>query len=232
MDEMEDEGPAGTPAWMATFADLVTQILCFFVFLFTMSSIETEKFQEALISFRGSFGIIPSPVSAKFYTPDEAKEAEMEGMRDAQMDAMEEELMEYAQVAGLIENMSVDRTSEGLIIRLTDQLVFTSGSEMLSKGSIPVLDKISKTLNKLPGRIRIEGHTDNVPITSKRFRSNWELSSARAMSVGRYLMDRGKVQPSKVSLAGYGEYKPIVPNNTSANRKRNRRVDIVFMKAK
>ena len=122
------------------------------------------------------------------------------------------------------------RFHDRLIINLDDRICFDSGSAKLKPDILPALNKITKILSAYPeNRIVVEGHTDNVPIHTARFRDNWELSAERALSVLNYLLKNKKLKPGRFSAAGYGEYNPIVPNNSAENRSLNRRVDIVVI---
>ncbi|MEZ5510810.1 MAG: OmpA family protein [Gammaproteobacteria bacterium] len=114
------------------------------------------------------------------------------------------------------------------MIRVKEQGSFPSGSATLRPTFIPIMDKIREAIKEIPGDYSVEGHTDDVPISTARFRSNWELSSARAVSVAHELMQNGEIDPSKFVVKGFGEVKPMVPNDTEDNRARNRRVEIVI----
>lgn len=236
MEEPREEPKAGSPAWMATFSDLMTQLLVFFVFLFSMSSIEQEKFERAMVSFRGAFGVMSSTafqVVSRSGKPQEGFYEPEKSIEERQVESMAEDLMKYVKEEGLREGVEVDENASGMVVRLTSKLVFPSGqADSLLKESVSVLDKVAEMIKELPNDIRIEGHTDNIPIRSAKYPSNWELSSARAMTVAKFFIDKKKISPVKLSVAGYGEYKPIAPNDTEINRQQNRRVEIVFLKTK
>ncbi len=125
--------------------------------------------------------------------------------------------------------ITLKRHKSKTIINIDNRICFDSGSAVLKKGIRRSLTKISKTLKKFPDNyVQIEGHTDNVPIRSRQYPSNWELSSARSLSVLRFLLDNSKIDPGKLSAAGYGEHHPVGPNDSAKNRRLNRRVDIVI----
>ncbi|OHD71468.1 MAG: hypothetical protein A2W19_02730 [Spirochaetes bacterium RBG_16_49_21] len=126
--------------------------------------------------------------------------------------------------------ITLKRFHDKLILNIDERICFDSGSAELKKDVKPALDKIAEILNDFQGnRIIVEGNTDNVPIHTSRFRDNWQLSTERALSVLNYLLRNKKLNPARFSTAGYGEYNPIVPNDTAANRLLNRRVDLVVV---
>lgn len=127
-------------------------------------------------------------------------------------------------------DITLKRHKSKTIINIDNRICFDSGSAVLKKGIRKSLEKISKTLNKFPDNyVQIEGHTDNVPIRSKQYPSNWELSSARSLAVLKFLLDTSKMNPGKLSAAGYGEHHPLSPNDSAESRRLNRRVDIVIV---
>lgn len=125
--------------------------------------------------------------------------------------------------------LSVEMNERGLVIRVLESTLFELGSADIKPEARQTLDLIATQLVEVPNQIRIEGHTDNLPISTARFPSNWELSTARASSVVRYLITNHGLPPDQVSALGFGEYRPLVPNDTPQNRARNRRVDIVIL---
>ncbi len=142
-----------------------------------------------------------------------------------QNDQLEEKLKEELEKGEL----RLKRDQERTIVKLDDRICFDPGSDVLKKKAKETLDKLSKVLADIPdGMVHIKGHTDDLPIGNHRFASNWELSSARAVAVLRYLSDHGRIAPERLSATGCGEYQPIVPNNSLENRRLNRRVDIVI----
>jgi len=127
------------------------------------------------------------------------------------------------------QNINVIREPRGILIRLNDTVLFDKGSDIIKDKALNVLDKIAVVLKDEPNSIRIEGHTDNLPIKTDKFPSNWELSTARATNIIKYLVEVHKLNPSRISAAGYGEYMPISGNDTETGRGENRRVDIVVL---
>lgn len=129
-------------------------------------------------------------------------------------------------------SITFEENKRGIVIHILDKLLFTSGKSDLSQGSPSVLKRLAGILKKIPNDIRVEGHTDNVPISSKQFPSNWHLSVNRALNTAYYLISQEKLSPDRVSIVGYAEYKPIDSNSTLEGRSVNRRVDIVILNEK
>lgn len=178
------------PPWMVNYADLMTEMVCFFIILYALSAALNKNVQNAAQQIK--------------------------------------EMMEKGEMAG-----QVEINKEGLRITLEEKgnlPFFESGKAELTEQMTQTVDKLFPTLKKLSQdyEIIVEGHTDNVPIFTKQFASNWELSTARATGVVRYLVNKG-ISPKKISAIGYGEYRPVVSNDTPENRQKNRRV-VFFVK--
>ena len=242
---------SGAPGWMVTFADLMALMLTFFVLLLSMSVIDVQRFQAALTSLQGSFGqpwhsedgasgfIIgdmrspptPLPLDETPPVPDldtimeDIEEAPVapdlvEPLYEAITDAMSEEIDQ-----GYIE---VERSDLQVLVRFEQHVSFPLASADLESAFIPVLDKVAKVLKGIDGSIVVVGHTDDLPIRTPRFRSNWDLSAARAASVVHYLLENSELPHERVIAAGRADTQPLVPNITMENRGKNRRVEIVI----
>ena len=146
---------------------------------------------------------------------------------DEQQEAIpiEKALEAFALEAGV----NVSYSNQGAHITFEDFLLFNFGKADINRGGLAFLDKMATLIQKIPYPVRVEGHTDNVPIHTVRYPSNWELSIARAVSVVKYFAESGKINPQRLSAVGYGETRPLVPNDSPANRTRNRRVEIVLV---
>ena len=140
-----------------------------------------------------------------------------------------EELELLIEKRSLTDDVRISYTSKGLVMRLSDHTLFDIGVASLSSESIPLLQKIGAIISKTSYRVRIEGHTDNLPINTEKFPSNWELSTARAVNVLRYFIDAHRISPHRLFAVGFGEYQPLVPNATPTQRAKNRRVEIIFI---
>jgi chemotaxis protein MotB len=225
-----------TMGWLTTFNDLVTLLMVFFVLLFTMSSIDSVKmsdFQNALQSGLGVLKegqkvaiqvqkVIPFKDMANIKTQDEGGH-EIKGIQ-----VMHNKIKQVAQ--NLDFDIEFFYTEQGAHISLEDTLLFNTGKSEINAEGLKCLNKIASFIRKISYPIRVEGHTDNVPIKNKQFSSNWELSTARAVNVVKYLIDCCKIAPHRFSAVGYGESRPIFPNNSPEGRAKNRRVEIVLLK--
>jgi len=224
------------PAWLTTFNDLVTLLMVFFVLLFTMGSMDNNKLKEFQYALQSGLGILGegSQVSIEIKdsrpVPDQADlltQAEGDGQPvDEQQEVipMDEALKKFTAEPGI----NVRYSKQGAHITFEDYLLFNFGKADINPGGLAFLDKLAALIRKIPYPVRVEGHTDNVPIHTARYPSNWELSIARAVSVVKYFAEIKKINPQRLSAVGYGETRPLVPNDLPANRNRNRRVEIVL----
>jgi len=218
-----EEKKGGAPGWMVTYGDMMSLLLTFFVLLVSMSSIQESKFKQALGSLLGALGVMKFDRSTiefdRLPIPNRYKK-ELERLRN------EIRLFKnYLKIHALESAVSVQETDGGMLIRLTGPVLFQSGSAEISSKGEDILKVVAKVLQTTSAPVRIEGHTDNIPVRHGRYSSNWELSTARAVSVLRFLNGNG-IPGTRLSAAGYGEFKPIVPNDTPDNRRLNRRVEI------
>jgi len=233
--EEEDDGGGeeGAPAWMATFADLATLLLTFFVLLLSFANMDVQNFRMALGSIKDAFGVQfdhKGSVSALATSVVElSKKESSDDIKLLEMDIVEQIEM-VIEEAGLQDKIDVMAGEVGIIVRVTDQVLFPTGSDVLVKGAHRIMDVIAKLTDVVPYPIWIEGHTDDNPINTLRFPSNWELSTARAAAAMRYLVERREVPPERVRIAGYAHFRPLKPNDSVKGRRKNRRVEFVFMK--
>ncbi|QDP40892.1 flagellar motor protein MotS [Radiobacillus deserti] len=228
-----------SPKWMVTYADMVTLVLVFFILLFSMSQIDMIKFQELAESFRNrmvfdaSSSVLPNEKgnveAEQEVTPEEEPITETEDEMDS-LDELLRMVNAFIKENNMQATVTANRRQEGVELVLQEKVLFNSGEADIIEAGKPLLDRIAILLKEIPNKIKVEGHTDNRPISNFRYPSNWELSGARASSVIRYLEDTHKFQGSKFEAAiGYGDTKPIVPNTSSENWRKNRRVEIVIL---
>ncbi len=254
MAKRKEDPPKPGAAWMNTFADLMNLLLCFFVMLFSMSSMDSSKFEEMAASFTDSFSIfsgggasigngilisngvsqlneLDQYINSMGYTSEKADaEDAIEKVEAEQMKASEElseVVEEMLKEQNLGKDVDLNLTSQYVSLTLNGSLLFDSGSATIKEDSHEILDKIGVILQKYADSIiEIEGHTDNVPIHTSKFKDNNELSSARALSVFEYLVDHTNLDPAMVKHSGRGEYVPIANNSVPEGRAKNRRVEI------
>lgn len=243
-----EEPKKGAPAWMATFSDMMTLLLCFFVLLFSMSSLDVAKFIAFINAYSGSTGIIDggevlmsnagmlgggveNSVEQEEVLAEAIAEQIAEQMED--MEDMKESLEEFLKSEGLENKVTVEQDGEEVILTFSDFMLFDSGQAIIKPEGLEVLGKIGGEIKQYldDGYIaRAEGHTDNFPINSFIFPSNWELSASRAISVAKYLINEVEISPMALSAEGFGEYYPIASNDTAEGRAQNRRVEIKVTK--
>lgn len=218
---------------MATYGDLITNILIFFVLLFSMSNIEESKFDMAILSLQGSLGMIDG--GHTFYEDEFVEAGEVgsflisaEEQREfEQLEEKVKDIVEQNDISGIEVNMD----ERGLVIRFVDGVLFDSGKAHIKESAKSILNKIAPELKESHRHVRIEGHTDNLPISTREFPSNWELSTARAVNVVKFMIENHNFSPYILSAAGYGEYRPVAPNDSAKHRALNRRVDIIILKS-
>jgi len=285
----EEECPkckAGLPPWLATFADLMSLLMCFFVLLLSFATIDAVKFRKMAESMKDAFGVqreVPAneivmgvSVIKREFSPTIAEENIVEQVQqqttdttkeyievpnqnkdpnqydktqqnpaDLKKEQLQQELLKKLeqeakeQVAELqealkeeIENgqVTVERDKSRVIIRIQEKGSFGSGSASLDPEFFEVMDKISSVLVNRSGQIIVSGHTDNIPIRTGRFRSNWELSSARAVTVLHALLRNPDVEEGRIVVKGHADTKPLADNDTPENRAKNRRVELHIIK--
>ncbi|MDA8164993.1 MAG: OmpA family protein [Desulfobacteraceae bacterium] len=233
--------------WLVSYADFITLLFAVFVTLYAMSMVDKKKVEEVKASIQSAFGIIPgtgSPVinivnssgAPQLQVLDNPKIPEVQPQWPVYAEAgdfarIKEEIEAQLEKAGAQGGVKLAINERGLVISLKEAGFFASGSAEVQPQSKPILDKIAASISGYANDLRVEGHTDNVPISSPTFASNWELSTARACTIVRFLISRG-FSGNKLSATGYGEYRPIADNRTEEGRMKNRRVDIVILSQK
>ncbi|MBN2796989.1 MAG: flagellar motor protein MotB [Clostridia bacterium] len=248
MDKKPEECKAGAPEWMVTYGDLVTLLMCFFVLLFAFSEIDAQKFEAVMQSFQGSAGVLEggkslsqdplvfdaspetdtSPQTTDSQPLDVVQEM-IENMKDQLVEAIKEKFSGEEFEA----DVSIIFEGDKLIIRLDNNVLFDSAKADIKPEAVGILSILGETLQDdlfKGSEISIEGHTDNVPINTIQFPSNWELSGARAASVVKYFVSEFGFKQEELSIAGYAEFKPVDTNDTAEGRAKNRRVEIVVEK--
>ncbi len=227
-----------SPGWLTTFNDLVTLLMVFFVLLFSISTIDVKKMSDFQNALQSGLGILKEgrQVSVDVQSNQPVKDmshihTQAEGATKAQQQQTMQTDIESA--LGTLQSeigIRMTYTEQGARLCFEDGVFFDFGqAEMRSEG-YAVLDKLAGVLKKMSYPIRVEGHTDNVPIHTRRFPSNWELSTARAVNVVKYFADAGRIGPQRLSAVGYGESKPLVANDSPQQRAKNRRVEIVLIR--
>ena len=224
--QQEEHEEPSSPFWMTTYSDMVTLLLTFFVLIVSMSEVEQQRFMEALSHFNGRRSVLLNDASTPAARPNETREIYLQ--REEALD----QLSRYLRDNDLEEKIKVTVTEDGIHVSIADSVVFSSGQAELLASSRSILAKVSDALTPLAATVTVEGHTDNRPIRTAQFPSNWELSGARAASVVRFFLEqRGALPAAHYKTVGHGEFHPVAGNNTAAGRARNRRVEILFSHA-
>ena len=224
--QQEDEGGAD---WMTTFADMMTLLLAFFVLLYSFSSINKQKFKQMIEGLQGKLGVLEGGQTISSAPMINAGlDSQRSGTR--QLSNLNTKVENYIEGEDLEDDVETKITDKGLTVRFTGEVLFDLGEAAIKEDSRDILTKMSEFIKTVPNDVIVEGHTDDLPINNSKFPSNWELSTARATNVIRYFIENDNIDPTRLSAAGYSEYKPIVPNTNMENRMRNRRVDIVILR--
>ncbi|WP_027307529.1 OmpA family protein [Caloramator sp. ALD01] len=226
----------GGGEWLTTYADLMTLLLTFFVLLYSFSTIDAIKFKEISWSLAkalgGKTGVINNggnlgPVPINQNPGDGIKNrSELESSETTRLfNAISKEIEQN----NLKTKITIKEDVRGVIIELQEKILFDPGKAVLKEESIQTLSKIADILKKYTNEIIVEGHTDNVPINTGYYKSNWELSADRAVKVTRFLVESKGIDPKKIQSVGCGEFRPIASNDTPEGRKKNRRVNILIL---
>ncbi len=227
--------PKCLPGWLAAFGDLMSLLLCFFVLLLSMSTMDAKKIQEAMGSLAGALSVLEGGTKTEISrerqqqaTPMETQDETSQRVKTISKTLIE--VNEMMKTPGAPE-VTLDEAEDGFILRLPASLLFKAGSAKIENDdAILFLKRISLIIAKLPKKLHLTviGHTDNQPpLQSSPYRDNWELSTARAVSVTKELIKDG-VSPKRLMAAGRSEYDPISTNVTEEGRAKNRRVELYF----
>lgn len=258
-----EEPSSGGPSWMTTFSDLMNLLLCFFVLLFSMSTVDLEKFQIIVQSFQSSFSIMPAGGSSiaegdlvasginqlenldVFYRESNSsgeadlKEKEFEDLKETELkeqylsasmqesEEMADQIEEMLKSSGIADKVELDATAQYVRLTLNGALLFNSGKSEIREEALPLVEKLSTVVSTYSDNmISVEGHTDNVPISSEKYEDNDVLSAYRALAVKNYFVEHTTLEPSRIRATSCGEYTPIADNGTNDGRALNRRVEI------
>jgi chemotaxis protein MotB len=232
--------------WLVSYADFITLLFAFFTTLYAISVVDAQKVAKVANSMQEAFGTatfsegsrklslnsggLPPGGKLAIVSPINPKGADGRGgQRKFVPSVLKAQLEAATQANRLKDNVQILADGRGLIIRLAEIGFYDSGSSELKPEALNIVDQLAVALANLGNDIRIEGHTDDVPIRTSRFRSNWELSTARATTLVAYFIGKHGLDPNRLSASGCGEFRPVADNNTPENRALNRRVDIIVM---
>ncbi len=223
--------------WLVSYADFITLLFAFFVTMYSISRVDQQRFASVVQSLQRALGIVnsgqgvlsPGQASPPISLPEPASAT----LENRQLEKLAAEIQsEVEKVGGSADQIRYFTNETGLVIRVPERLFFDSGDASIHPEVFSILNAIIRILEKVPNSIRVEGHTDNVPINNSRFPSNWELSTARATAIVRYLLTQGSFEANRISAGGYAEFHPVGPNTTPEGRLKNRRVDVVVVESR
>ena len=247
----QEEEHENMERWLVSYADFITLLFAFFVIMYAISRVDEQKLGSAVESLQRALGslipvnitqkdagafpstaagprpLVPSPEEEHTPLAEQEEFAKLAQELKAEVEGAKGELdasraAQLGQIKFLIDK-------RGLVIRVPESFFFNSGQASIRPEVIPIINVLGKSLAKISSHIRIEGHTDSVPIRTPQFPSNWELSTARATSIVRHLLTNFQINPHRLSATGYAEFHPVAPNTTSEGRLQNRRVDMVIL---
>ena len=217
----------GQDRWLLSYADFVTLLFALFVTMYAVSTVDADKLAPAASSMRSAFdgetrhsGSVPV-TDIGVIVPQ----------TPPRLDQVRDELARVLADAIAAGQLELIEDARGLVVSLPERATFAPASTNMTASALELVGRVAIAVRPFDRPLRIEGHTDNVPISTREFRSNWELSTARAATVIRFLIERVAFDPRRLSAAGYGEFHPRVANDSAENRARNRRVDIVILEA-
>ena len=215
--------------WEIVYSGFILIMLCFFVMLSSFATMEEAKIMRFVRSFASAMSIFPG---GKKFERGMVVLPESSDIVDSSSDMAQifEELEALIRQSSFNEEISLSFSPEGFVMRLSDCALFDLGVADISPEALPLLEKIGEIIVKTSYQVRIEGHTDNLPIQTVRFPSNWELSTTRAVNVLRYFRKNHDIPANRLSAVGFAEYRSLVPNDSAAQRAQNRRVEIIFIK--
>jgi len=218
--------------WLTVYSDMMTNLTLFFLLLFATTRLTTEQKEEIYKAIQKDYVKENGKLDGTEEKGEEAKKGEEEikeeGGKSAaqQEEELAEKMRKELEKKGLGGDAQVKLSEQKIRIMLSSPVLFDTGKAVLKESSFRILHEVALMIKPYPNRIVIEGHTDNVPIKTEEFDSNWELSATRAFSVVRYLIQNEGLPAVRLAGLGYGEYRPLVPNDTEENRARNRRIEV------
>lgn len=242
MKKKHGEKKANHERWLLTYSDLITLLMIFFIVMYSFSNVDKEKYRQVVYGLNKAMGsgggknILGIDAGVQLdenWVPENTNVVLMQ--EENKLEQVKKTIDVYLKESGLSENVETKIEERGLVLSFKDSLFFDSGKADIKVDQVKKLVEIGKILNQpilSDSYFRVEGHTDNVPINTFMFKSNWDLSVIRASNVAQLLIAQSGIKPDRISATGYGEYRPRADNNTEAGRSSNRRVDILIMNTK
>ncbi|PAB57233.1 OmpA/MotB family protein [Anaeromicrobium sediminis] len=216
--------------WLITYSDMVTIILCFFIIFFNLSEEKTNMLYSMKNALKEEVATL-SEENEKLKTTNKNLSVELFNLKNIEKDihTSEEEFIKFLRDNDMLDKVNILQNEKGIAIRFKDNVLFSSGDSAMSEEGQLALSKIGDKLTKIENNIIVEGYTDNIPIQTDKYPSNWELSVARAIEVVKYFTEVKGIDKSRMSVSGYGELNPIDTNDTPKGRSNNRRIEITII---
>jgi len=227
----QDNDEHSSGGWEVVYSGFALILLCFFIMLCSFSSMEKAKVMRFVRSFSSAVCILPGGLKLESGEDTLPRSPDIVD-KESELAHLLEDLRKLTDNLGLEEDVNLYFSKKGLVMRLYDTFIFDLGVAEILPEAIPLLKKLAFIISKTSYAVCVEGHTDNLPIHTKKFPSNWELSTARAVNVLRYFTEKEKIPVQRLSAAGFGEFQPIFANDSPEHRAKNRRVEIVFVREK
>ncbi|MBU1610886.1 MAG: OmpA family protein [Proteobacteria bacterium] len=220
----------GLPPWMATFADLVTLLLCFFVLLLSFTNTDTANMRMMLGTMRDAFGVQAEDSTAmNIAYSDKSKQFKTVVEREDDIKQLASSLKKLIKNDNLQQEASISRDTSGVMLRVGNKAMFQPGKAELLPAAVSILMEVVKVMKSTEFNLMVRGHTDGEVLTDDRLNSNWELSATRAAVSLRWILEHSDVHPNRLKAAGFASSKPLVPSNTAQNKTLNRRVEFYFV---
>ena len=232
MRKKKEEDHDNLERWLITYSDLITLLLAFFIMMYTFSKQDAQKYQEVSeylrAIFSGGTAILKTGASgdSKLVIPPTKAGSDIQEVARQ----LQKEIQGMAEAMDPEHKITVLSDERGIVIRIMDRAFFDPGRAELKETAKKALMKIAPIIKAADNQIRIEGHTDNVPLSTSEFKSNWELSVRRATEVVRHLIEKYDFPPERISASGYAEYRPVASNDTEQDRALNRRIEIILLR--
>lgn len=236
-----EEPHENSERWLLSYADFITLVMIFFVVLYSMSNLDNQKYQQLASGLNKAMGgggatlIGKDPGTSIDKNTNPVDTNVVNSDEQARLEQVKSLVDKYLSSSGLSDSVGTSIEERGLVLSFKDTLFFDSGKADIKNEQIKKLVEIGKILNQPiinSSYIRVEGHTDNIPISTYEYKSNWDLSVIRAANVSQLLINQSGIKPERISATGYGEYRPKMNNSSEAGRASNRRVDILIMNTK
>jgi chemotaxis protein MotB len=236
----KEEEHENSERWLVSYADFITLLFAFFTTMYAISNVDNKKLNSMVESMREAFGggrdtATPRPMPSDSEARDNTlfqiirKEEDWRIRNKVELNLLKRKLDLKAQAMGLKGSVRTLVDERGLVIRISESGGFEVGKADILPDKYPLFNAIGMQLREMDNDIQIQGHTDNVPIHNSYYKSNWELSTARATTVLKFFIERHQIVPKRMSAAGYGEYYPVADNKSDEGRGRNRRVDVIIL---